>query len=361
MTYPLTYQEAGPSYSSFYDTQYMYQQHQTLPSPPTSPQFSWQVTTVDEEAHTHTYNDKIPSAKARRTQVPAETMSSLMTGPDPVDGKYVCLYGGCMRRFGRKYNIQSHIQTHLADRPFRCNVCAAGFVRRHDLVRHSRIHGTGKDFICGCGKGFSRMDALNRHRQRQICVGGVGKSEGSRRKLQGGTKRSTTTSSSIDSDAGDSYRDSSETGSASPEPELYNFGHPVCISPSARGHTMNLVQPLTFQEYHPNGEDMYGKQRTPIPYTQPTMQKQQHSQGQSLMEKQRRLHDHNQKQYSHSPQVTMQTPHYVAPVPRYAINSDLTPTRRLEQEMWVNPSLISPAMTNSSQFHSEGEDGQYYY
>ncbi|ORY84481.1 hypothetical protein BCR37DRAFT_345426, partial [Protomyces lactucae-debilis] len=94
-----------------------------------------------------------------------------MSGPDPADGKYICLYGGCMRRFGRKYNIQSHIQTHLADRPFRCTVCAAGFVRRHDLLRHARIHGPSKDFVCGCSKGFSRMDALNRHRQRQICKG----------------------------------------------------------------------------------------------------------------------------------------------------------------------------------------------
>ncbi|BFZ56295.1 Metallothionein expression activator [Savitreella phatthalungensis] len=175
----------------------------TLPSPPTSPQpqFSWQVTMVDEHnpTETHTYHDMggssmhrelsasslgpassaaaaastaLAATKARRTQIPAETMANLIRGPDPVDNKYVCLYGGCMRRFGRKYNIQSHIQTHLSDRPFRCGVCSAGFVRRHDLVRHARIHADGKEFMCACGKGFSRTDALNRHKQRQICEGG---------------------------------------------------------------------------------------------------------------------------------------------------------------------------------------------
>lgn len=160
-----------------YSNHNMDNSHSAFPSPPTSPtaHYSWQVTTVDENDHTHVINDECAKMASRRTQIPADTMASFMSGPDPTDGKYICLYGGCMKRFGRKYNIQSHIQTHLADRPYRCNTCQAGFVRRHDLVRHSRIHANNKEHVCDCGKGFSRMDALSRHKNRQICRGGQDK------------------------------------------------------------------------------------------------------------------------------------------------------------------------------------------
>lgn len=332
--------EAGPSYSSFFDTQYMYQHQSTLPSPPTSPQFSWQVTTVDEDAHTHTYNDKIPSAKARRTQIPAETMSSLMTGPDPVDGKYVCLYGGCMRRFGRKYNIQSHIQTHLADRPFRCNVCAAGFVRRHDLVRHARIHGTGKDFVCGCGKGFSRMDALNRHRQRQICVGGADKSQISISRKKTSVMRSQT-ASSVESDAGVSSGASSRSDSHSPDPESFRFERMTMPGPHGQ-----MSYPAMIQQQQPSfSMPRYYDEEKPSVYDQAS-DAQHH--GRIRMQKPQGLQ-------------LQQGFQYVQPVPRHAVRIPLTSGTVLDQEMWVNPSLISPAMTSSSHFHSDNDEGQYYY
>lgn len=331
--------EAGPAFSSFYDTQYMYQHQSNLPSPPTSPQFSWQVTTIDADAHTHTYNDSLPtSAKARRTQIPAETMSSLMTGPDPADGKYVCLYGGCMRRFGRKYNIQSHIQTHLADRPFRCNVCAAGFVRRHDLVRHARIHGTGKDFVCGCGKGFSRMDALNRHRQRQICVGGADKSETMQPRQRKPTKRSPPLSSSVESDAGESCGASSHGGSVSPEPT--SFEHNRLRVP--------FSQQLVYANMASSSAPDYHELQLPGPYEQQLQQQQQHQQ-----------QPRSSMYARNDPRI--ETQHLVAPSPRYMAPHPLSPQKMVDQEMWVNPSLISPAMTTTSQFHSEGEDSQYYY
>lgn len=298
----------------------MYQNHQpALPSPPSSPQFSWQVTTVDDDAHTHTYNDAPPMSKTRRTQIPAETMQSLMTGPDPIDGKYICLYGGCMRRFGRKYNIQSHIQTHLADRPFRCGVCAAGFVRRHDLVRHARIHGTGKDFTCGCGKGFSRMDALNRHRQRQICIGGQPKSQTSRSRKKLGSDYSPVIGSSLDSE-GDSP-ESSQAGSASPEPQMFM-------------QTMNR-QP---QQLH--FDDDVSKQ---LSYHH----RQASSRGNFAMAMNL---EQQLEMVSSIPRYTANTPRYTNQALQLGANVD----------MWVDPTLISPAMTHSSQFHSDGDDLYYY-
>ncbi|EEB07171.1 transcription factor Ace2 [Schizosaccharomyces japonicus yFS275] len=115
--------------------------------------------------------DRPRKQSSRLCHIPPETMASLYTGPDE-EGKYICLYKNCGKRVSRKYNIQSHIQTHLSDRPYRCTTCKASFVRQHDLKRHMRIHNGGKPFSCECGKSFNRMDALNRHKQRNICIGG---------------------------------------------------------------------------------------------------------------------------------------------------------------------------------------------
>jgi regulatory protein SWI5 len=87
--------------------------------------------------------------------------------------RWTCLYPGCdAKTFGRRENIRSHVQTHLGDRQFRCNHCGKCFVRQHDLKRHSKIHSGNKPYKCPCGGGFARQDALTRHRQRGMCVGG---------------------------------------------------------------------------------------------------------------------------------------------------------------------------------------------
>ncbi|EPY52167.1 transcription factor Ace2 [Schizosaccharomyces cryophilus OY26] len=109
---------------------------------------------------------------SRICRIPPETMASLYRGPEE-DGKFICLFNGCCKRVRRKYNIESHIQTHLSDRPYRCEVCKAGFVRHHDLKRHLRIHENGRPYVCECSKRFNRLDALNRHKQRNICIGGL--------------------------------------------------------------------------------------------------------------------------------------------------------------------------------------------
>ncbi|GAA5885373.1 hypothetical protein JCM6882_009592 [Rhodosporidiobolus microsporus] len=117
-----------------------------------------------------------------RSSVPKEVIQSLYSGiPSHVANgikvpkRYVCLIEGCERTFPRKSAIESHIQTHLEDKPFVCphDDCDASFVRQHDLRRHERIHSGNKPFPCPCGKGFARGDALARHRARGICSGSV--------------------------------------------------------------------------------------------------------------------------------------------------------------------------------------------
>ena len=53
-------------------------------------------------------------------------------------------------------------------RPYACDMCALSFNRQHDLKRHRETHSGEKPFLCngGCGKTFTRKDALKRHQVR---------------------------------------------------------------------------------------------------------------------------------------------------------------------------------------------------
>ena len=113
-------------------------------------------------------------ASVEDTGVTSDEIAAFICGPDPADQKWTCIYDACGKKFGRKENIKSHVQTHLGDRQFRCNHCNKCFVRQHDLKRHGKIHSGVKPYVCPCGNGFARHDALTRHRQRDTCVGGFG-------------------------------------------------------------------------------------------------------------------------------------------------------------------------------------------
>lgn len=111
------------------------------------------------------------SASIEETNVTLDDIAQFIEGPMPDDGKWVCKYEDCNKRFGRKENIKSHVQTHLGDRQFRCDHCQKCFVRGHDLKRHAKIHTGTKAYACLCGNAFARHDALTRHRQRGMCIG----------------------------------------------------------------------------------------------------------------------------------------------------------------------------------------------
>ncbi|KAI9755852.1 MAG: hypothetical protein M4579_004134 [Chaenotheca gracillima] len=111
-------------------------------------------------------------ASIENTGITSEDIAAYIQGPHPVTGKWICTYPGCTEHdFGRKENIRSHIQTHLGDRQFKCNNCQKCFVRQHDLKRHAKIHSGHKPYDCPCGNRFARMDALTRHKQRNMCIG----------------------------------------------------------------------------------------------------------------------------------------------------------------------------------------------
>ncbi|KAK7039770.1 hypothetical protein R3P38DRAFT_2514509 [Favolaschia claudopus] len=51
------------------------------------------------------------------------------------------------------------------NREFQCDLCPLSFDRQHDLKRHVETHSGEKPYLCdrGCGKAFTRKDALKRH------------------------------------------------------------------------------------------------------------------------------------------------------------------------------------------------------
>ncbi|KAH8668638.1 hypothetical protein BX600DRAFT_261185 [Xylariales sp. PMI_506] len=105
------------------------------------------------------------------TGITMDDIHQFIQGPEPRDNKWVCTFEDCNKRFGRKENIKSHVQTHLNDRQYKCPTCNKCFVRQHDLKRHAKIHTGIKPYPCECGNSFARHDALTRHKQRGMCIG----------------------------------------------------------------------------------------------------------------------------------------------------------------------------------------------
>ncbi len=105
------------------------------------------------------------------TGITLDDIQQYIQGPDPRDNKWVCTFEDCNKRFGRKENVKSHVQTHLNDRQYQCPTCKKCFVRQHDLKRHAKIHTGIKPYPCECGNSFARHDALTRHKQRGMCIG----------------------------------------------------------------------------------------------------------------------------------------------------------------------------------------------
>ncbi|KAG7664591.1 SWI5 [[Candida] subhashii] len=119
--------------------------------------------------------DTSPRRRVKKTSLlPPGELDNYWIGPDE-NKVYTCTYKNCGKKFTRRYNVRSHIQTHLSDRPFGCMYCPKRFVRQHDLNRHVKGHLEARHCKCDCGKEFARLDALKKHQERNICVGGFGK------------------------------------------------------------------------------------------------------------------------------------------------------------------------------------------
>lgn len=100
----------------------------------------------------------------------------------------------CGKTFTHKSMRDRHINMHLDLRPFHCPVCAKKFKMKHHLTEHMKTHTGLKPYDClGCGKKFMWRDSFMRHRshcERRSGLGegadGGGGGDGGRRGGGGG-------------------------------------------------------------------------------------------------------------------------------------------------------------------------------
>lgn len=109
-----------------------------------------------------------PPKRKQTSLLPPGELDQHWEGPDE-DKQFTCTFENCGKKFTRRYNVRSHIQTHLSDRPFACAYCPKKFVRQHDLNRHVKAHLENRHCRCLCGKVFTRLDAMRKHRVRHDC------------------------------------------------------------------------------------------------------------------------------------------------------------------------------------------------
>ncbi|KAJ3734022.1 hypothetical protein DFJ43DRAFT_994410 [Lentinula guzmanii] len=101
---------------------------------------------------------------------------------DTITMVYPCIVPSCNKTFIQLANLRAHEHAHHSqsnpsvnpgnatatyERPFPCTYpsCSASFLRNHDLKRHVKVAHERKSFKCGgCGKTFSRRDAIKRHK-----------------------------------------------------------------------------------------------------------------------------------------------------------------------------------------------------
>ncbi|KAK7687172.1 hypothetical protein QCA50_009676 [Cerrena zonata] len=108
-----------------------------------------------------------PILQVEKQQVTTSATQAASASRRRNEANFICPVPGCGSTFTRRFNLRGHLRSHTEERPFVCEWpgCGKGFARQHDCKRHQALHTSrSQSNVCqGCGKTFSRLDALNRH------------------------------------------------------------------------------------------------------------------------------------------------------------------------------------------------------
>lgn len=129
------------------------------------------ATTFPDMGEVVDYLGPKPSETAeKRPSSPKAGGSRAKTAKRPRITEWRCPH--CQKIFKKKFNMDSHVLTHINQRNFTCDTCGASFSRMNDCLRHERNHAS-REFVCGgllpdgsfwgCGAKFSRLDTLQQH------------------------------------------------------------------------------------------------------------------------------------------------------------------------------------------------------
>lgn len=79
---------------------------------------------------------------------------------------FKCTVPDCDKFFRSTSEVKGHVlYHHTTERPYKCDVCEKGFVRKCFLNAHAKIHSGEKPFVCHiCGKAFLKLYSMQRHK-----------------------------------------------------------------------------------------------------------------------------------------------------------------------------------------------------
>ncbi|XP_063587903.1 zinc finger protein SNAI2-like [Penaeus indicus] len=101
----------------------------------------------------------------------APQVTSSPTGPSPSTRRRKNAHCHlCDKRFENRYKLKMHLNTHTGDRPFTCDVCGKGFMRRTTLNGHRTIHDASQFSCPTCNRSFKRSSERLIHILLKVCL-----------------------------------------------------------------------------------------------------------------------------------------------------------------------------------------------